>query len=250
VSAPRLRFAPSPTGYLHVGGARTALFNWLYVRRHGGVFILRIEDTDVERSSADMVTGILESMTWLGLDWDEGPGVGGPHGPYFQSGRLDRYRAAAGRLIASGHAYHCYCNPVELRAKREAAEAAGTAGMYDRTCRGLTADQIRRHEAAGTPRAVRFLVPDGRTIVNDLVHGPIAFDRATIRDRLRDPFAAAHYARGAVDHEALLARAIERGPTVIGPDLDRSPYVDVNTDLFPKDEYLSSRRFLPEMRTE
>jgi glutamyl-tRNA synthetase len=182
VSAPRLRFAPSPTGYLHVGGARTALFNWLYVRRHGGVFILRIEDTDVERSSADMVTGILESMTWLGLNWDEGPGVGGPHGPYFQSGRLDRYRAAAARLVASGHAYYCYCNPADLRARREAAEAAGTAGMYDRTCRSLTADQIRRHEAAGTPRAVRFLVPEGRTIVHDLVHGPIDFDRATIED--------------------------------------------------------------------
>jgi glutamyl-tRNA synthetase len=182
VSAPRLRFAPSPTGYLHVGGARTALFNWLYVRRHGGVFILRIEDTDVERSSADMVTGILESMAWLGLDWDEGPGVGGPHGPYFQSERLDRYRAAATRLVVSGHAYHCYCNPAELRARREAAEAAGTAGMYDRACRSLTADQIRRHESAGTPHAVRFLVPEGRTIVNDLVHGPIDFDRATIED--------------------------------------------------------------------
>jgi glutamyl-tRNA synthetase len=102
---PRLRFAPSPTGYLHVGGARTALFNWLYARRHGGVFILRIEDTDVERSSADMVSGILEGLRWLGLTWDEGPEVGGPHAPYAQSGRLDRYRTAAERLLASGHAY-------------------------------------------------------------------------------------------------------------------------------------------------
>ncbi|HTM02375.1 MAG TPA: glutamate--tRNA ligase [Vicinamibacterales bacterium] len=102
---PRVRFAPSPTGYLHVGGARTALFNWFYARRHGGVFILRIEDTDVERSSADMVTGILEGLRWLGLTWDEGPEVGGPHAPYAQSGRLDRYRAAAERLLASGHAY-------------------------------------------------------------------------------------------------------------------------------------------------
>jgi glutamyl-tRNA synthetase len=102
---PRVRFAPSPTGYLHVGGARTALFNWLYAKRHGGVFLLRIEDTDVERSSADMVTGILDGLRWLGLTWDEGPGVGGPHAPYFQSGRLDRYRAAAERLLASGHAY-------------------------------------------------------------------------------------------------------------------------------------------------
>jgi len=105
---PRVRFAPSPTGYLHVGGARTALFNWLYARRHGGTFVLRIEDTDVERSSADMVTGILDGLRWLGLDWDEGPGVGGTHGPYFQSERLDRYRDAATRLVADGFAYHAW----------------------------------------------------------------------------------------------------------------------------------------------
>jgi glutamyl-tRNA synthetase len=103
---PRVRFAPSPTGFLHVGGARTALFNWLYARRHGGAFVLRIEDTDVERSSADMVTGILDGLRWLGLTWDEGPDAGGPHGPYFQSQRLDRYRAVAQQLVDSGHAYH------------------------------------------------------------------------------------------------------------------------------------------------
>ena len=102
---PRLRFAPSPTGYLHVGGARTALFNWLYARRHGGAFILRIEDTDVERSQAEMVTGILDGLRWLGIDWDEGPEIGGPHAPYFQSQRLDRYRAAAKQLLDSGHAF-------------------------------------------------------------------------------------------------------------------------------------------------
>src|SRR5260221_10287032 len=112
------RFAPSPTGYLHVGGARTALFNWLYARHHGGTFVLRIEDTDVERSSASMVTGILESLKWLGLNWDEGPDVGGPHAPYFQSERLDLYRAAARRLVASGLAYYCYCTPEELKTKR------------------------------------------------------------------------------------------------------------------------------------
>ena len=105
MTPPRVRFAPSPTGYLHVGGARTALFNWLYAKRHGGTFVLRIEDTDAERSSADMVTGILEGMRWLGLTWDEGPEVGGPHAPYFQSQRLDRYRAAADQLLSSGHAY-------------------------------------------------------------------------------------------------------------------------------------------------
>ena len=179
---PRLRFAPSPTGYLHVGGARTALFNWLYVRRHGGVFVLRIEDTDIERSSADMVTGILDSLRWLGLTWDEGPEVGGPYGPYFQTARFDRHRAAANALIASGHAYYCYCRPEELKAKREAAEAAGQPGMYDRTCRGLSKDEIARREAAGQPRAVRFLVPDGATTFVDLVHGPITIEHANVED--------------------------------------------------------------------
>jgi glutamyl-tRNA synthetase len=109
MNPPRLRFAPSPTGYLHVGGARTALFNWLYARRTGGVFVLRIEDPDVERSSADMVTGILDGMRWIGLDWDEGPEVGGGYGPYFQSQRLARYRELGEQLVRDGHAYYCYC---------------------------------------------------------------------------------------------------------------------------------------------
>lgn len=179
---PRVRFAPSPTGYLHVGGARTALFNWLYARRHGGTFILRIEDTDVERSSADMVTGILTSLTWLGLTWDEGPGVGGPHAPYFQTERLDKYRAAADRLVASGHAYYCYCKPEDLKAKRDAAEAAGSAWKYDRACHALSADDMARREAAGDPRAVRFLVPEGVTTFTDLVRGRIEFQREHIED--------------------------------------------------------------------
>jgi glutamyl-tRNA synthetase len=179
---PRVRFAPSPTGYLHVGGARTALFNWLYARRHGGTFILRIEDTDVERSSADMISGILSSMTWLGLNWDEGPGVGGPHAPYFQTERLDKYRAAAARLVASGHAYYCYCRPDELAAKRDAAQAAGNAWMYDRACRVPSVDELARREADGQPRAVRFLVPPGVTTFTDLVRGHIEFAREHIED--------------------------------------------------------------------
>ena len=179
---PRVRFAPSPTGYLHVGGARTALFNWLYARRHGGTFVLRIEDTDVERSSADMISGILSSMTWLGLTWDEGPGVGGPHAPYFQTERLDKYQAAAARLVASGHAYYCYCRPEELAAKRDSAQVAGAAWMYDRTCRSLSNDEIARREAAGQPRAVRFLVPPGLTTFTDLVRGHIEFAREHIED--------------------------------------------------------------------
>ncbi len=179
---PRLRFAPSPTGYLHVGGARTALFNWLYVRRHRGAFVLRIEDTDVERSSADMVTGILDSLRWLGLDWDEGPEVGGPHAPYFQSGRLDRYRAAADRLVRDGHAYFCYCAPADLKGQREAAQAEGRTWTYDRTCLRLAKDDIAAREGRGDARAIRFRVPEGRTTFRDLVHGAIDFDNANLED--------------------------------------------------------------------
>jgi glutamyl-tRNA synthetase len=179
---PRVRFAPSPTGYLHVGGARTALFNWLYARRTGGVFVLRIEDTDAERSSDAMVDGILDGLRWLGLAWDEGPKIGGEHGPYFQSQRFDRHRAVAAQLVAGGSAYYCYCTPEEIAAKRGAAEQAGGGWKYDRTCCALSADQVAAREAARTPRAIRFHVPDGTTRFDDLVHGPIEFDHANIED--------------------------------------------------------------------
>jgi len=180
--APRVRFAPSPTGYLHVGGARTALFNWLFARRLGGVLVLRIEDTDVERSSDEMVEGILDGLRWLGLDWDEGPKIGGPYGPYFQSARLDRYRAMAEQLVAEGHAYYCYCTPETLKAKRDAAEQAGAAWKYDRVCCALTRDEIAAREHEHAPRAIRFRVPEGVTRFDDLVHGPIEFDGANIED--------------------------------------------------------------------
>ena len=180
--APRVRFAPSPTGYLHVGGARTALFNWLHARRTGGTFILRIEDTDAERSSADMVTGILDGLRWLGLDWDEGPDVGGPHAPYFQAQRLDRHCAAATGLLASGHAYRCYCSPDRLREERERAEQRGEAWQYDRACLSLPDDERRARDAAGAPSAVRFLVRSGKTAFDDAVHGRIEFDTANIED--------------------------------------------------------------------
>ena len=178
----RVRFAPSPTGYLHVGGARTALFNWLYARRHRGTFVLRIEDTDAERSSWDMVQGIVDGLRWLGLDWDEGPDTDGPHAPYFQSQRLDRHRATAERLVREGRAYYCYCSPDTLRQKRETAEAAGGGWIYDRTCCELAADEIARREAAGVPRAIRFRVPPGVTAFDDLVHGHIEFENAVIED--------------------------------------------------------------------
>ena len=179
---PRVRFAPSPTGYLHVGGARTALFNWLFARRHGGTFVLRIEDTDTERSSDEMVSGILEGMRWLGLDWDEGPEVGGAHAPYFQSQRYNRHREIAEKLLASGHAYRCYCSPDLLKQKREAAERQRIPWKYDRTCLTLSGDERRRMELSGLRPAVRFLVPTGKTSYVDDVHGRIEFDHEQIED--------------------------------------------------------------------
>ena len=179
---PRVRFAPSPTGYLHVGGARTALFNWLYARRHGGVFILRIEDTDTERSSDEMVAGILESMRWLDLEWDEGPGVGGPHAPYFQTQRFERHRAAAHQLLAAGFAYKCYCSPDVLKEKRESAEKSGGAWKYDRTCLSLSVEEEQRLENAGVHAAIRFKVPPGKTSYTDHVRGRIEVDHHEIED--------------------------------------------------------------------
>ena len=181
-SLPRVRFAPSPTGYLHVGGARTALFNWLFARRLGGVFVLRIEDTDVERSSADMVTGILDGLQWLGLDWDEGPGVGGPHAPYFQSERLSRYQAAAQQLVAAGRAYYDFGGP-NRRGDRQAEDDGSYERAYDRDAAlAVPTDEVQRRVAAGEPHAIRFLVPPGETTFADLVHGPVRFDRAHIED--------------------------------------------------------------------
>ena len=179
---PRVRFAPSPTGYLHVGGARTALFNWLYAKRHGGAFVLRIEDTDVERSSADMVTGSLDGLSWLGLSWDEGPEVGGPHAPYFQSERVSQYRVAAQRLVAEGSAYYCYCSPERLRDERDRAEKQGQAWRYDRACLSLPPERIAELEATGCARAIRFKVPEGATAFDDAVHGRIEFDGSAIED--------------------------------------------------------------------
>ena len=178
----RVRFAPSPTGYLHVGGARTALFNWLYARRHGGTFVLRIEDTDAERSSDAMVHAILTSLRWMGVDWDEGPEVGGPHGPYTQTARFDRHREQADALVRGGHAYDCYCTTDRLQAERAAAESRGEGWIYDRQCLRLGADEIAAMEAANLPRAVRVRVPEGETTFDDQVHGPITVAHATIED--------------------------------------------------------------------
>src|SRR5262245_7378559 len=170
----RVRFAPSPTGYLHVGGARTALFNWLHVRRQGGTFILRIEDTDVDRSREEMTAAILDGMRWLGLDWDEGP--------FYQSQRRDLHRALADQLRDAGSAYPCFCDAEELREKRSEAEKRGVAWKYDRTCLRLPATEIAQRLAAGSPHCFRFRVPEGMTAWTDQVHGLTSFANETIED--------------------------------------------------------------------
>ncbi len=171
----RVRFAPSPTGYLHVGGARTALFNWLFARKTGGVFILRIEDTDVERSSAEMVQGILDGLQWLGLQWDEGP--------YFQSHRLERYRAVARLLWEKGVAYPCFCDPAALERERQAARTQGRPWRYNRRCAWIPRDEQVRRMAAGEPHAFRFRVPGESTLTfRDHVHGAVTFRLDELED--------------------------------------------------------------------
>ena len=177
----RVRFAPSPTGYLHVGGARTALFNYLYARRHGGVFVLRIEDTDRDRNVENALGGILEGLKWLGLRWDEGPEVGGPFAPYFQSERLPGYAEAAARLLAAGKAYRCFCDPEELKRKRESAHARSEPPKYDRTCFRLSKGESDAR-AAKEPFAIRFLMPEGETSWDDEVRGTVTFQNGILDD--------------------------------------------------------------------
>ncbi len=178
----RLRFAPSPTGYLHVGGARTALYNWLLARRSGGAFILRIEDTDISRSTEEAIEAIIEDMRWLGLDWDEGPDAGGDHWPYRQTGRASLYLKAARGLLEEGKAYRCFCLPGELAERRERAAAEGRSPMYDRRCCAIPPDEAQRMKREGRPFALRFLVPEGETVVNDVIRGKITFRNGDIED--------------------------------------------------------------------
>ncbi len=183
MSGVRVRFAPSPTGPLHIGGARSALFNWLFARNQGGTFIVRIEDTDLERSSRESEENILAALRWLGLDWDEGIEVGGPHGPYRQTERLPIYQRYARQLLETGWAYHCYCTEEELAAEREALLARGEMPRYTGRCRHLCEEDRRRLEAGGRRPVLRFAVPSGETItVQDLVRGEVSFDADGIGD--------------------------------------------------------------------
>ena len=179
----RLRFAPSPTGRLHVGNARTALFNWLLARRTGGTFVLRIEDTDVERSTIEAEASILDDLRWLGLTWDEGPDIGGPHGPYRQSERRSLYAAHANRLLEGGQAYRCFCTPEQLDAERVTAVAAGRPVRYSGRCRNLTQADLAERLSSGERFALRFRVPEGREIAfDDVVRGTVRFNTEVIGD--------------------------------------------------------------------
>jgi len=183
MDTPRLRFAPSPTGPLHLGGARTAIYNWAAARAMGGRFLLRIEDTDLARNSDEALRIILAGLRWIGVDWDEGPEVGGDHGPYFQSQRLDLYRRFADRLLATGHAYKCYATPEEVEAGRARLLAAGGKGMYDRRDRDLTPPEQARYEGEGRVPSLRYRMPlAGRFVLDDAVRGRVEVDLAELDD--------------------------------------------------------------------
>lgn len=200
----RVRFAPSPTGYLHLGGLRTALFNWLYARHTGGQFILRVEDTDQKRYNPESLQDLMRGLRWLGLEWDEGPEKGGPYGPYVQSERQEIYTRYVEQLIADGHAYRCYCTAEELDAMREEQRAKGLPQGYDRRHRNISNEERAALEASGLPSVVRLAAPlEGVTIVNDLIRGDIAVENSTIMDPVllkSDGMPTYHFAVVVDDH--------------------------------------------------
>jgi glutamyl-tRNA synthetase len=200
----RVRFAPSPTGYFHVGGARTALYNWLFARHHGGKFILRIEDTDRTRYEAHALSDLLDSLRWLGLGWDEGPDVGGKHGPYYQSDRVALYQECAEQLVAQGLAYRCYCSAERLEQLREEQRVAGAPAGYDRHCRYLTSVETAEYEAQGIRPVIRLAIPaEGVTEFDDLLRGHIVVGNRQLDDLVllkSDGFPTYHLANVVDDH--------------------------------------------------
>jgi nondiscriminating glutamyl-tRNA synthetase len=199
----RVRFAPSPTGLLHIGNARTALFNYLYSKRHGGTLILRIEDTDVERSTEASIDAIVEDLHWMGIDWDEGPGKDGPNGPYRQTLRLSFYDEYIDRLSREGKVYKCFCSNERLEALRKEQLAHGKMPRYDNRCRSLTPEEIAKKEAEGLRPAIRFAIGKGTVSFQDLIHGKMNFDGADIGDFIvirSDGMAAYNFACVIDDH--------------------------------------------------
>ncbi|MFC2058643.1 glutamate--tRNA ligase [Chloroflexota bacterium] len=212
VDSVRVRYAPSPTGLPHVGNIRTALFNWLFARHSGGKFIVRIEDTDVARSVEGAIEAVLDSLRWLGLDWDEGPEVGGDYGPYFQSQRLELYQKASQYLLAEGHAYRCYCSSERLAEMRAEQRRRKQPPGYDRRCRYLSAQERQDFEAQGIVPVVRFSVPlEGQTSFNDLIKGEVTFDNGTQDDFVllkSDGYPTYHLASIIDDHEMLISHVL------------------------------------------
>ncbi len=208
----RTRFAPSPTGYLHIGGVRTALFNWLLARQAGGQFILRIDDTDAERNVHEAIEPILNGFRWLGLDWDEGPEVGGPHEPYCQSQRSDQHRRAVDQLLASGHAYRDFARPEELQAQRDTAQAAGGSFVYDRAWMATDAESAARFEAEGRAGVVRLKMPrEGQCVIDDLVRGEVRVDWAGEQDHViqrADGSCLYHLASVVDDHDLEITHVV------------------------------------------
>jgi glutamyl-tRNA synthetase len=208
----RTRFAPSPTGYLHIGGVRTALFNWLFARQRGGQFLLRIDDTDQQRNVAESLQPILDGFRWLGIDWDEGPEVGGPHEPYFQSQRQPVYRAAVARLLASGHAYRDYATTEEIQAERTAAEKDKRSFLYSRKWMAATDADAQKFEAEGRQGVVRLKMPrEGQCRFSDLVRGDVAFDWANEQDHVvqrADGSCLYHMASAVDDHDFEITHVI------------------------------------------
>jgi nondiscriminating glutamyl-tRNA synthetase len=207
----RVRFAPSPTGHVHVGNARTALFNWLFARHHGGAFVLRIEDTDVERSQQEYERQLLADLGWFGLDWDEGPDVGGPFAPYRQSERLELYRRYALELTDAGHAYFCFCSAEQLEAERQQALKAGRQPKYSGRCQKLSRAEAEARLAAGEEAAIRLKITEGQFTWNDLVHGPTSFSSEVIGDPIlvrSDGHPAYNYAVVIDDHRMEITHVI------------------------------------------
>jgi nondiscriminating glutamyl-tRNA synthetase len=213
MSEVRVRFAPSPTGFLHIGNVRTALFNFLFARHQGGKFILRIEDTDLERSSVSSEVSILEDLTWLGLTWDEGPDIGGAFGPYRQSERISLYREYADKLLKAGKAYPCYCSREELEKKSEEMLAQGIAPRYDGKCLSLTRDERMSLERRGIKPTIRFKVEDDRVEVDDLIHGQVTFLRKEIGDFIivRSDGIAAYNFAVVIDDALMMITHVIRG---------------------------------------
>ena len=212
--AVRTRFAPSPTGDLHVGTAHTGLFNWLFTRHHGGTVVLRIEDTDRKRLVERSLGGIPEALAWLGIDWDEGPGVGGPYGPYYQSERVEVYQQYARRLVEQGDGYYCFCSPERLEQVRQERQARGLPIGYDRHCRNLSPAEVEAKLAAGERSIIRLKVPlEGKITFTDLIRGDITVDARTLEDAVllkSDGYPLYHFAN-VIDDRLMEITHILRG---------------------------------------